>query len=114
MRSYDHEIPLSSRLIKKGDAFPIAGSIACSKKDLHPPFVRESFLILMRTEIARALGLIVVGLMTSLAACQSGGTASSRAEITDPNTAFSQGGAKLEQRWGRLRSKPSMKFRHLE
>jgi hypothetical protein len=54
------------RIIKKGDAFPIAGSIACSKKDLHPPFVRESFLILMRREIARALGLIVVGFMTSL------------------------------------------------
>jgi hypothetical protein len=38
----------------------------------------------------------MLGLITFLAACQSGGTTGSRAEITDPNAAFSQGGAPLD------------------
>jgi hypothetical protein len=56
-----------------------------------PQCIRESFL--MRKEVVRVMGLIVLGLMTFLAACQTGGTTGSRPEITDPNTAFSQSGA---------------------
>ena len=48
----------------------------------------------MRKEVVRAVELVVLGLMMFLASCQSGGTVSSRAQITDPNTAFSQGGAR--------------------
>jgi hypothetical protein len=48
----------------------------------------------MRKEAVRAMRLIMLGLMTFLAACESGGTSGSRAEITDPNAAFSQGGAR--------------------
>ena len=47
----------------------------------------------MRKAVVRTVGLIVFGLMTSFAACQSGGNATSKADITDPNTAFSQGGS---------------------
>jgi len=47
----------------------------------------------MRKEAVRTMRLIILGLMTFLAACQSGGITGSRAEITDPNAAFSQGGA---------------------
>ena len=79
----------SSRLIKKGDGFPIADSIAWSKTGLHPPFVRESFL--MRKVVAQAAGLILLGLIISLVACQSGGTSSKSAQMTDPNAVFSQG-----------------------
>jgi hypothetical protein len=46
--------------------------------------------------IDRARALIVLALMSSLASCQSGqsgGNATSKADITDPNTAFSKGGA---------------------
>ena len=82
----------SSRLIKKGDGFPIADSIAWSKTGLHPPFVRESFL--MRKVVAQAAGLILPGLIIALVACQSGGTSSKSAQMTDPNAVFSQGGAR--------------------
>jgi hypothetical protein len=67
---------------------------ACSKTGLHPPFVRELFS--MRKRIGMTARLIVLALMASLASCQSGqsgGNATSKADITDPNTAFSQGGA---------------------
>ena len=50
----------------------------------------------MRKRIGMAARLIVLALMASLASCQSGrsgGNATSKADITDPNTAFSQGGA---------------------
>jgi hypothetical protein len=47
----------------------------------------------MRKEVARTVSLIVLGLITFLAACQSGGTSSKGAEMTDPNAVFSQGGA---------------------
>jgi hypothetical protein len=47
----------------------------------------------MRKEAVRTMRLIILGLMTFLAACQSGGANGSRTEITDPNAAFAQGGA---------------------
>ena len=51
---------------------------------------------LMRKRIGMAARLIVLVLMAPLASCQSGqsgGNATSKADVTDPNTAFSQGGA---------------------
>jgi hypothetical protein len=69
--------------VKRGDTY--------SKTGLHPPFVRESFL--MRKVVAQAAGLILPGLIISLVACQSGGTSSKSAQMTDPNAVFSQGGA---------------------
>jgi hypothetical protein len=65
-----------------------------AKTGLHLPFAREFFV--MQKRIAMAARLIILVLMASIASCQSGrsgATAGSRAEVTDPNTVFSQGGA---------------------
>ncbi len=91
--------------------FAIAGLIACSKTGLHPQFFRESFL--MRNEVARTVGLIVLGSIASLAACQSGGTASKTAEITDPNTVFSHGGAHTNSATGTTSGTSSRRGRGL-
>ena len=56
--------------------------------------MRELFS--MRKRIGMAARLIMLALMFSLVSCQSGqsgGNATSKADITDPNTAFSKGGA---------------------
>jgi hypothetical protein len=74
-----------------GYGLPITGLIAWC----YPVYIRDVFVnhFLMRKEAVRAMRLIMLGLTTFLAACQNGVTTGSRAEITDPNTAFSQGGA---------------------
>jgi hypothetical protein len=97
------QLPFFPGLIKRGDA--------CSKTGSHPLFVRESFL--MRKEVARTVGLIVLGLITSFAACQSGGTSSKSAQITDPNAVFSQGGAQTSDANGTTNGASSRRGRGL-
>jgi len=58
---------------------------------LHLKFVRE--LLQMRKRIERAPRLILVGVIISLASCQSGGSggnATSKQDVTDPNISFSK------------------------
>jgi len=54
----------------------------------------------MRKRFAKTAQWILLPLIASLASCQSGRTAGSRTEITDPNTAFSQGGAQANSSTG--------------
>jgi hypothetical protein len=54
--------------------------------------VRELFLV--RKEAQWATGLIVVGIMAFLAACQNGEAGASKTGTTDPNTAFAEYGAR--------------------
>jgi hypothetical protein len=68
----------------------------------------------MQKEVARAVGLIVLGMITSLAACQSGGSSSSKsAQITDPNAVFAQGGAQTSSANGTTGGAPSRRGRGL-
>jgi hypothetical protein len=65
-----------------------------SNSGLHRLFTSE--WLGMRKQFAKTAQWILLLLMASLASCQSGqtgGASGSRTEITDPNTAFSQGGA---------------------
>src|SRR5271157_1398491 len=68
----------------------------------------------MRKEVVRtAGGLIVFGLITSLAACQSGGSSSKSAQMTDPNAVFAQGGAQANAANGTASGVPSRRGRGL-
>ena len=68
----------------------------------------------MQKEVARAVGLIVLGMTISLAACQSGGSSSSKsAQLTDPNAVFAQGGAQTSSANGTSSGAPSRRGRGL-
>jgi hypothetical protein len=68
----------------------------------------------MRNEVVRAGGgLIVFGLIISLAACQSGGSSSKSAQMTDPNAVFAQGGAQTNAANGTTSGVPSRRGRGL-
>jgi len=67
----------------------------------------------MRKEVVRAGGSIVFGLIASLAACQSGGTSSKSAQVTDPNAVFAQGGAQANAANGTASGVPSRRGRGL-
>ena len=67
----------------------------------------------MRKEVLRAVELTVFGLITSLAACQSGGTSSKSAQMTDPNAVFAQGGAQTNAATGITSGAPSRRGRGL-
>ena len=53
------------------------------------------------------------GLITSLAACQSGGSPSKSAQMTDPNAVFAQGGAQTNAANGTTSGVPSRRGRSL-
>jgi Periplasmic binding protein-like domain len=61
--------------------------------------------------VERAMGLIVFGLTTSLAACQSQGTSNKSAQITEPNVVFSQGGAQTSSANGTTKGVSSRRAR---
>ena len=57
--------------------------------------------------------VIVIGLITSLAACQSGGSSSKSAQMTDPNAVFAEGGAQTNAANGTTSGVPSRRGRGL-
>ena len=67
----------------------------------------------MRKEVVRAVESTVFGLITSLAGCQSGGTSSKSAQMTDPNAVFAQGGAQTNAASGTTSGAPSRRGRGL-
>jgi hypothetical protein len=81
---------------------------------LHLPSTRE--WLAMRKQFGMAAQWIVFPLIASLASCQSGrngGAAGSKTEITDPNTAFSQGGANANSGTGPASGNSSRRGRNL-
>jgi hypothetical protein len=84
------------------------------KQRFTSPWTRE--LWVMRKQFGMAAQWIVLPLLASLASCQSGrsaGNAGSRTEITDPNTAFSQGGASANSATGPTSGNSSRRGRGL-
>jgi hypothetical protein len=65
----------------------------------------------MRKEVVRAVELTMFVLISSLAACQSGGTSSKSAQMTDPNAVFAQGGAQTNAAAGTTSGAPSRRGR---
>jgi hypothetical protein len=61
--------------------------------DLHPEFVRDSFL--MRKRFNWAAGLLFAILIISLVSCQSG-ESTSKENVTDPNSSFSNPATRAE------------------